>query len=173
MPLTEHDVRRLLSSLRRPELALRDPMVALVCELTNSRTPHEAVRKLVERAFLGRGNMAMRLARLVVRCDLEGSLSHDGVAAELGLSLRQFYRYRARAVQMLAVEIRRLITDAEELDEVISAFERVLAQLKERRQKSAPIPARTVSALPEEPCQGTPRVASLHHARTFGATTMA
>jgi hypothetical protein len=173
MPWSEQDVRRLLNSLRRPELALRDPMGRLVCELTQSRTPHEAVRRLVERAFLGGGHTGLRLAQLVVRCDLDGTLSHEGVAAELGLSPRQFYRYRTRAVQMLAREIRRLVSDVEDLDETIGVFERILAQLKERRKKSASLQPRTFRVLEEEPCQGASRAALLHHAPTFQATTMA
>ena len=173
LPWSEHGVRRLLNVLRRPELAPNDPTAKLVCELTDSRTPHEAVRKLVERAFSGCGHTGVRLAQLVVRCDLDGTLSHEGVAAELGLSPRQFYRYRTRAVQMLAAEIRRLVTGADDLDEVIGAFERIVEQLKERKEKSALIGTRTLSALPEEPCQGFPRVALLHHARMSQATTMA
>jgi hypothetical protein len=109
---SEQDVRRLLNTLRRPEAVLRDPLGRLVCELTNSRTAHEAVRKLVERAFFNRGHYSMRLAQLVVRCDLDGTLSHEGVAAEMGVSPRQFYRYRTSAVQVLAYEINSLLKSA-------------------------------------------------------------
>lgn len=108
-PWGEQDVRRLLNSLRRPDRVRRDPLGRLICDLTQSRTAHEAVGKLVERTFYSCGEGGVRLARLVVRCDLDGTISHEGVAAELGLSPRQFYRYRTRAVQMLADEIRGLM----------------------------------------------------------------
>ncbi|MBV9270639.1 MAG: hypothetical protein JO165_06065, partial [Candidatus Eremiobacteraeota bacterium] len=101
------EVRRLLNSLRRPELLADDSLAQMLCRVTGTQTAFEAVRVLSDVAFRGQGATGRRLATLVTLCDLEGRLSHSGVASEMGLSMRQFFRYRARAVQLLAHEIRR------------------------------------------------------------------
>src|SRR5437660_9238975 len=104
---SEREVRRLLNSLRRPELLADDSLAQMLCRVTGTQTAFEAVRVLADAAFRGQGATGRRLAILINLCDLEGRLSHSGVAAEMGLSMRQFFRYRARAVQLLAHEIRR------------------------------------------------------------------
>ena len=104
---SEREVRRLLNSLRRPELLADDSLAQMLCRVTGTQTAFEAVRVLADAAFRGQGATGRRLATLITLCDLEGRLSHSGVAAEMGLSMRQFFRYRARAVQLLAHEIRK------------------------------------------------------------------
>lgn len=108
----EREVRHLLSLLRRPDLAAGNPLGNLLCDLLNVDTPLEAVERLVAGTFAKQGQAGARLAELVRRCDLEGELSQSGVAKEMGLSIRQFFRYRSRAVELLAGEVRRLLGDA-------------------------------------------------------------
>ena len=105
----EREVRRLLNSLRRPDLAATDPLGSLLRDVLGTTTAMEAVTELISTAFQGLGYQGTRFAELIRKSDLEGDLSQAGVASEMGLSLRQFFRYRARAIALLSSHIRQLL----------------------------------------------------------------
>ena len=105
----EHHVRRLLSAARRADPLRGDAVAEELQRVTESANIGEALKKLVEITFKDLGHMGSRLSELILRSDLDGSLSFTEVASRMGLSLRQFFRYRARAVQMLAGELHVLI----------------------------------------------------------------
>ncbi len=68
--------------------------------------------------------MGARLSELVVKSDLDGALSFNEVASRMGLSLRQFFRYRARAVKMLAGQLRAILNyQAEPTDTLGTLFD--------------------------------------------------
>lgn len=56
-------------------------------------------------ALRGKRSRRERLIQIVLRCDLQQQL-HKKVAADLGLSLRQFYRDRRHALHQLDVALR-------------------------------------------------------------------
>lgn len=78
-------------------------VVARVRELLTT-----ALRRFVESAPRGSAARAKRIVELITRCDLQGE-PHKVVAADLGLSLRQFYRERARAVVELGERLEALL----------------------------------------------------------------
>jgi len=106
---TEEDVRRLLRSLRRPDLAAANPLGRHLCEVFGTTSALQAVRLLVDITFSGQGHAGARLADLIRKGDIDGRLSHAGIAAEMGLSLRQFFRHRARAVALLTSRVQTLV----------------------------------------------------------------
>lgn len=105
----EREVRRLLNALRRPDVAQADPLGRLLCDLLGVASPIEAVTRLIGATFARQGPHGARLGQLLMKCDVEGTLSQAGVASEMGLSLRQFFRYRARAIRLLSDRIRGLL----------------------------------------------------------------
>ncbi len=120
----EHQVRRLLSAARRADHVEGDPVADDLRRLTGSANVGEALKKLVEMTFKDLGHMGSRLSELVVKSDLDGTLSFNEVASQMGLSLRQFFRYRARAVKMLAGQLRAIMNyQAEPTDTFGSLFD--------------------------------------------------
>jgi tetratricopeptide (TPR) repeat protein len=90
------DLRRLLRSLHDPRALRRNPLARVLATPGDDVRFAETVRALV-RAAMPAGS---RAAVIVERCDIEG-LPHKLVAAQLGLSMRHFYRERARSRRIL------------------------------------------------------------------------
>src|SRR5438445_6065394 len=108
----EREVRRLLGGLRRPELLANDSLARMVCDVTGSETVVQAMQKVISDAFLGQGAGGQRMAQLIMMSDLDAELTQNGVASELGLSRRQYFRYRARAIAIIAQHLHRLLGSA-------------------------------------------------------------
>jgi hypothetical protein len=121
----EREVRRLLNALRRPDIAQVDPLGRLLCEILGVPTPVEAMTRLINATFAGQGYAGARLGQLLLKCDIEGALSQAGVAFEMGLSLRQFFRYRARAIKLVSDRIRLLLGEPGQAPDAL----RTLAEL--------------------------------------------
>lgn len=109
----EREVRHLLNSLRRPDVAMADPLGRLLCEALGAPSPIAAVTQLIGQTFEGLGRSGLRLAELLVKSDIQATYSRAGVAAEMGLSLRQFFRYRSRAVALLTEQIKQVLGDVD------------------------------------------------------------
>jgi len=99
-------VRGLLRGLRRPVQLERDEIARELRRAMRALTAREAVLTLVERAL--RHEHAF-CAEIVQRCDVDGGTTL-AVASELHLSVRQFFRYRAHAIEAIAVELESLLT---------------------------------------------------------------
>lgn len=120
----EHHVRRLLSAARRADPMRGDTLAHDLQTVTGSSNVSEALKKLADLTFKDLGHMGSRLSELIVKSDLDGTLSFTEVASTMGLSLRQFFRYRARAVQMLAEQLRTLLHQSSEpMDALGSLFD--------------------------------------------------
>jgi hypothetical protein len=100
------DLRRLLRLLRRPYLLEREPLALRVRGLFGTSSCRDALLLLVDRTF-GSIEDTRRLREIVVRCDVEGQKARQA-AAGMHLSLRQFFRYRAEAIEALALSVQRL-----------------------------------------------------------------
>ena len=108
---SHHEIRRLLMNLSRPRALDRDPVALSLQRALGSSSPRSAVADVVERTF-SESETAARLERTVIeQCDLQGRGTRE-VARELHLSLRQFFRYRARAMAAIAATLSRLLADA-------------------------------------------------------------
>ncbi len=117
-------VRRLLAAARRAESLRGDPVAGELLRLTKSTNLAEAVRKLVDLTFRDTGQMGARLSELILRSDLGPPVAFTDVAAGMGFSLRQFFRYRARAVELMAGELRLMLREpAEGADPLTSLFD--------------------------------------------------
>ena len=124
----QHHVRRLLSGARRADPLRGDALAEELQRITESANIGEALKKLVELTFKDLGHMGSRLSELILRSDLDGTLSFTEVASRMGLSLRQFFRYRARAVEMLTAELRVLLRHpAEPTDTLGFLFDTLLS----------------------------------------------
>jgi hypothetical protein len=99
-------VRGLLRGLRRPVQLERDEIARELRRALRALTAREAVLTLVERAL--RHEHAF-CAEIVQRCDVDGGATL-AVAGEMHLSARQFFRYRAHAIEAIAVELEALLT---------------------------------------------------------------
>lgn len=112
------DVRRLLRNLNDPQELSENALTAdifraRVDEGAGLRQSMLAVRVVVaqsiQRIAAHAGNATSRernrrAALILQRCDLDGA-NHDDVAAELGVSRRQFYRDRDAALRLLKAEL--------------------------------------------------------------------
>lgn len=108
---SHHEIRRLLMNLSRPRALDRDPIALSLQRALGSSSPRRAVADVVERAFT-ESDVATKLQRIVIeQCDLQGRGTRE-VARELHLSLRQFFRYRARAMAAIAQTLSSLLAEA-------------------------------------------------------------
>lgn len=105
-------VRKLLRQLRRPHLLSRDPLALRLRETLNVGTCREAIEFLIDRTF-ARDAAGERLREILVRCDLQGQKA-TAAAGGMHLSLRQFFRCRADAMEALAIAIDQLDVHAAE-----------------------------------------------------------
>lgn len=108
----EREIRRLLNGLRRPETLTNDSLARLLCETTGTDTISHALQKLIEATFDRSVPSGRRMAQLIRRSDIEGTLTQTAVAGDLGLSRRQYFRYRARAIALMAQSLRSLLGPA-------------------------------------------------------------
>jgi hypothetical protein len=91
---------------------MADPLGRLLCEVLDVPSPVIAVTQLISMTFDGLGYSGARLAELITKSDIEATYSRAGVASEMGLSLRQFFRYRARAIHLLSEQIKHVLSDS-------------------------------------------------------------
>jgi len=99
-------VRTLLRQLRRPHLLASDPLALRLRETLRTDTCREAIELLIDRTFAGAA-AGERLREILIRCDLQGQKA-TAAAGAMHLSLRQFFRCRADAMEALAVAIDQL-----------------------------------------------------------------
>ncbi|HKW45034.1 MAG TPA: hypothetical protein VJN22_05195 [Candidatus Eremiobacteraceae bacterium] len=103
----QDDVRHVLRLLRRPHELTTSTIAMVVCESVGVEDPVEAVESLLRQIFNLRTQTGRRLYDSIRLCDVDG-LAAKEVANVMGLSLRQFFRYRREAVNALADKIKRL-----------------------------------------------------------------
>ena len=94
-------VRQLLRKLRLPGAIQDDELAVTLCRLTGAVSVRDAVLVLAERALSVYPPVYWTIVR---RVDVDGE-SSTAVAAEIHLSERSFYRYRAAAIAAVAGEI--------------------------------------------------------------------
>ena len=107
--MSEKAVRLLLHRARKPNQLARFPLAAALCGILALSDPAAALRKVVDAAFPGERGDDAALRSLVVRCDLEGSVTLEQACKEFGYSRRHFQRFRAKAIAAIAHYIRRVL----------------------------------------------------------------
>jgi DNA-directed RNA polymerase specialized sigma24 family protein len=97
-------VRHVLRLLRRPHELATSAIAIALCDNFNVDDPVEAVVLMLHQIFNLRTQTGRRLYDAICLCDVEG-LAAKEVAKTMGLSLRQFFRYRCEAVDAVAAKI--------------------------------------------------------------------
>lgn len=98
-----HPLRTLMQKLRRPYALESDELGLQLKIALGTATAYEALLLTIERALRGHDRV---LETIVQRCDVEGEVTRV-VAAELFMSLRQFFRYRTMAFEAIQTEVDR------------------------------------------------------------------
>src|SRR5512146_1678140 len=106
---SEKDVRLLLHRVRKPEQLSHYPLAQALCSALGFSDPVAAIRKVVDEAFPGESGDDAVLRNLVVKCDIEGSLTLEEACNQFAYSRRHFQRYRAQAIAAIARYIKRLL----------------------------------------------------------------
>ncbi|MEO6914008.1 MAG: hypothetical protein ABI182_08330, partial [Candidatus Baltobacteraceae bacterium] len=102
MAWSSREVRALLRNLRKPDVLEWLPLTVLLKTRFEAASGHEAVLRLINEAFAGKGKPGVRLRGLLEKYDLDGAVNRDRAASDMGLSIRQFARYRAHAIEIIA-----------------------------------------------------------------------
>jgi hypothetical protein len=106
MAPNHREIRRLLRLMRRPNALDREPLAIMLRESLRTNTSREAALKTIASAFDVETANGRLLREIVQRCDIAGDKS-TAVAASLGVSVRQFFRYRNDAVEAVAQAVSR------------------------------------------------------------------
>jgi hypothetical protein len=104
MRWTNHEVRRLLRLMRRPHALERERLAVLLREAAQARDARTAVERVIERAFDPSLPADRLRLEIIHRCDIGGETTRAAARA-LHLSVRQFFRHRADAVEAIAQSI--------------------------------------------------------------------
>ncbi|MDQ6767487.1 MAG: hypothetical protein M3Z41_06720 [Candidatus Eremiobacteraeota bacterium] len=108
MRWTNLEVRKLLRLSRRPELLERERLAVLLRVATQTTHARAALEQVVEAAF-DRTNSADRLRlEIIERCDMNGETTRQAARA-LHLSVRQFFRHRADAIDAITQSIEKAL----------------------------------------------------------------
>ena len=105
----ERDVRLLLHRVRKPQELAANPLARTICAALGFSDPVAAIRKVVDEAFAGESHDDVAMRNLVLRCDIDGSLSLAEACRAFAYSRRHFQRYRAQAVGTIARFISQLL----------------------------------------------------------------
>lgn len=97
-----------MQKLRRPYALESDELGLRLKIALGTATAHDALLITIERAL--RGHDAA-FKTIVQRCDVEGKVTRV-VAAELFMSLRQFFRYRTMALEAIQTEVDRVLANS-------------------------------------------------------------
>jgi DNA-directed RNA polymerase specialized sigma24 family protein len=97
-------VRHVLRLLRRPHELATSGIALALCASLDVEDPVEAVVLVLHQIFNLRTQTGRRLYDAIRLCDVDG-LAAKEVAKVMGLSLRQFFRYRREAIGALAAKI--------------------------------------------------------------------
>ncbi len=105
-------MRRMLRRANDPLRLAAFPLVQSLCELTGTPSAQKALGKVIETAFRDVWPET-RLRDLLLTADPEGRVFRDQTARQLQVSTRHLQRRRAKAVSILALHIRNLISESD------------------------------------------------------------
>ncbi|TAM72863.1 hypothetical protein EPN44_14750 [bacterium] len=107
-----HETRRLLALVVQPKSLEQDPVAISLREALACADAREALERLVDAAFEDATASARIERSIILLCDFERRSTKD-VSGELHLSLRQFFRYRVKAIESVAQAMRRVLREHE------------------------------------------------------------
>jgi len=104
----EREVRRLLRGLRRPHTLAMEPLARFLCDIYAIENPYDSSLRFIADTFVNGGLVGKRLFELIQTCDVQANETLVAAASEMGVSPRQFFRYRREAIVALAAHANRL-----------------------------------------------------------------
>lgn len=104
MRWTNLEVRKLLRLLRKPQALSLERLAVLLREAVGADDEAEALRGIIDRAFESSSPTERLKLDIIRRCDIEGATTRQSARA-LNVSMRQFFRYRADAIEAIARSI--------------------------------------------------------------------
>ncbi len=110
----ERLVRLMLHFARSSDRLAALPLARELCTIMGMPNAGTMLRIVVQSAF-GNSPTDRKLYKLVLDCDLDGTLTQSGAAEELHVSRRQFHRLRTHAVAVIAARIEWML-DANNVD---------------------------------------------------------
>src|SRR5579872_5259197 len=117
---SDTEVRRLLKALRRPHRLESVPLARAIAVYYGVGDLLEASRRFVRETFGATGLVDQRLLEILERGDFDAKLPLAAVARSMGLSQRQFFRYRRQAVDALRLRANKLVATLPGSDHVIA-----------------------------------------------------
>jgi len=108
---TDKDVRRLLQLLQRPHQLESFELARELCFALGIPSAYQATITAIDQTFQNRGILEKKLRDMIWQCDVEARITQAEAASEMGLSTRQFFRYRSEAVRALLNHIRKILAD--------------------------------------------------------------
>jgi len=106
MRWTNLEVRKILRLLRKPHKLELERLAVLLREAVGSDDEAAALRTIIDRAFESASPTDRLRLEIIRRCDIEGETTRQ-TAKALNISTRQFFRYRADAIEAIARSIER------------------------------------------------------------------
>ncbi|HKW44418.1 MAG TPA: hypothetical protein VJN22_02100 [Candidatus Eremiobacteraceae bacterium] len=113
MRSTNREIRLLLKLLRRPHALEREALAIMLREALHAENAHSAVMMAIDSAFDTATSNGRLLKEIIQRCDIDGQTT-GAAAADVHLSLRQFFRYRTDAIEAIAQSVGRSLRQPDE-----------------------------------------------------------
>ncbi|TAM88579.1 hypothetical protein EPN42_09140 [bacterium] len=107
-----HETRRLLALIAQPKSLEQDPIAISLREALVCISAQEALERLADAAFDDGATSTRIEHRIIALCDFERRSTKEA-SSELHLSLRQFFRYRVKALEAIARAMRRVLREHE------------------------------------------------------------
>lgn len=119
----ERDIRLLLHRVRKPAELAANPLAQSIAAALGFSDPVVAIRKVVDEAFAGESHDDVAMRSLVLRCDIDGSLSLSEACRAFAYSRRHFQRYRAQAVGTIARFVTQLLDPSHATNSIVHPLE--------------------------------------------------
>jgi hypothetical protein len=84
-----------------------EPLARFLCDIYSVENPYDASLRFIAETFVNGGLVGKRLFELIQTCDVQASETLVAAASEMGVSPRQFFRYRREAIVALAAHANR------------------------------------------------------------------
>jgi hypothetical protein len=108
MRWTNREVRNILRLLRRPHNLDRERLIIMLRECTHAKDGREALLFTIDAAFDRSDPHQLTRYETIRRVDIAGETTHSA-AANMHVSVRQFFRYRSEAIAAIAQSIEKIL----------------------------------------------------------------